>query len=50
MKPVEEGICIIALTLALHHEYVRAVAARMSPDTLGRAVGEARVWAGRFER
>lgn len=33
-----------------HHDYVREVAARMSPDTLGRVVGEARVRAGRFER
>lgn len=32
---------------ARHHEYVREVAARMSPDTLGRVVGEARVRAGR---
>jgi hypothetical protein len=32
---------------ARHHEYVREVAARMSPDTLKRVVGEARVRAGR---
>ncbi|CAG9214637.1 conserved hypothetical protein [Paraburkholderia sabiae] len=32
---------------ARHHEYVRGVAARMSPDTLARIVGEARVRAGR---
>jgi hypothetical protein len=34
---------------ARHHEYVREVAARMSPDTLKRVVGEARVRAGRSE-
>jgi hypothetical protein len=34
---------------ARHHEYVREVAARMSPDSLKRVVGEARVRAGRSE-
>ncbi|HWT34941.1 MAG TPA: hypothetical protein VN289_01605 [Paraburkholderia sp.] len=33
---------------ARHHEYVRDVAARMSPATLARVVGEARVRAARF--
>ncbi|WP_241019004.1 hypothetical protein [Paraburkholderia sp. Tr-20389] len=32
---------------ARHHEYVRDVAARMSPRTLARVVGEARARAGR---
>ncbi|SKC91219.1 hypothetical protein SAMN05446935_7094 [Burkholderia sp. YR290] len=32
---------------ARHHEYVRGIAARMSPDTLARVVGEARVRRGR---
>jgi hypothetical protein len=32
---------------ARHHEYVREVAARMSPATLARVVGEARARAGR---
>lgn len=35
---------------ARHHEYVRAVAARMSPDTLSRVVGEARARAARSGR
>jgi len=35
---------------ARHHEYVREIAARMSPETLARVVGEARVRAGRCER
>ncbi|BEU24143.1 hypothetical protein [Paraburkholderia caribensis] len=33
---------------ARHHEYVRGVAARMSPDTLARVVGEARLRAKRM--
>ncbi|ACC72484.1 hypothetical protein PPMP20_27500 [Paraburkholderia phymatum] len=32
---------------ARHHDYVRDVAARMSPATLARVVGEARARAGR---
>lgn len=35
---------------ARHHEYVRAIAARMSPDALARVVGEARARVGRYER
>ncbi|SEK10468.1 hypothetical protein [Paraburkholderia diazotrophica] len=35
---------------ARHHEYVREVAARMSPATLARVVGEARARAGRYAR
>ena len=35
---------------ARHHEYVRGVAARMSPDALARVVGEARMRAGRGGR
>ncbi|MEM5435659.1 hypothetical protein [Paraburkholderia diazotrophica] len=35
---------------ARHHEYVREVAARMSPATLARVVGEARARAGRHAR
>ncbi|MBP0591550.1 hypothetical protein J8I87_17825 [Paraburkholderia sp. LEh10] len=34
---------------ARHHEYVREIAARMSPQTLARVVGEARARAGRYE-
>jgi hypothetical protein len=33
---------------ARHHEYVREIAARMSPATLARVVGEARARAARY--